>query len=118
MTEEEGAREMATRAARSSTPQTDPKTTTKAPTTYFEDPELDSAGNREANAKQTAAFLKTSGYKEADILGSNYDRWTFVTTNGGKYVLSKNGKEITTVSGPPYPNTEPEVEEEEGEEEE
>jgi hypothetical protein len=62
-------------------------------------------------------FLKSSGYRAADVIGSNEATRTFVTSNGGKYVLSPRGTKIRTLSGPLTPS---ELKEEEsgGDEEE
>ena len=79
--------------------------------------ERDSAGRLPASASLKATFLKLSGFKEADILGSNEDSRAFVTSTGGKYAVSKSGKSLRTLSGPPTPN-EKKAAEEEGEEEE
>jgi len=60
---------------------------------------------KKAPANATAVFLKLSGYEKEDILASNERTRTFVTSNGGKYVLGKGG--IRTLKGPDYPNFEP-----------
>lgn len=76
----------------------------------------DSAGNVPASDALTATFLKLSGYKEADLIGSNEARRCFVTSNGGKYVVTKSGKGIRPdFTGPDYPNLVPDDEEEEDE---
>jgi len=48
------------------------------------------------------AFLSRSGYKPTDILVFSNQSRTFVTSNGGKYQLTKNGG-IRTLKGPNYP---------------
>ena len=53
-----------------------------------------------------AKFLKVSGYDEGDLLDYDTRRRTFVTNNGGKYHLLKNGV-LRTTSGPYFPNYEP-----------
>lgn len=67
-------------------------------------PDADSAGNVPADKDLTGKFLKLSGYAEADLMGSNQARRSFVTTNGGKYVLIKKDKAVRVLSGPPTPN--------------
>jgi hypothetical protein len=52
-------------------------------------------------------FIKLSGYRERDVDKINQGRRTVLTTNGGKYVFTKNG--LRTLNGPKYPK---EVEEE------
>jgi len=47
-------------------------------------------------------FLKLTGYKSADILDQNDRRRVFVTTNGGKYQITKTDK-IRRLAGPAYP---------------
>lgn len=68
-------------------------------------PVRDSAGNAPASAELTNTFLKLSGYKAADISGSNQARRTFVTTNGGKYLVSKTGKALRHLLGPATPKS-------------
>jgi len=65
-----------------------------------------------ATPAQQERFLKLSGYKKEDILGSNRTG-VFVTDNGGKYSMDKAGKTLTTKAGPAYPNQEPEEADEE-----
>jgi len=65
-----------------------------------------------ASAAQIERFCKLSGYQKSDILGSNKNG-TFVTSNGGKYVMDKAGKKLKVSSGPAYPNLEPAEEEDE-----
>jgi hypothetical protein len=77
-----------------------------------DDPDVDSAGNRKANSKQIRAFLKVTGYKESDIIASTESRRTFVTENGGKYLLSPKGSKVRVIAGPAYPNILKEAEEE------
>jgi hypothetical protein len=50
-------------------------------------------------------FLKLTGYKASDIVGSNIARRTFVTSNGGKYIVNRNGKAVRVALGPDYPNS-------------
>jgi hypothetical protein len=61
-------------------------------------------------ATQTAVFLSRSGYDAADVEGHNEKTRVFVTSNGGKYVLTKDS--IRTISGPEYPKAVEEAEEE------
>lgn len=75
----------------------------------------DSAGNVAAPKSLLSAFLKLSGYDEADIIGSNESRRTFVTTNGGKYVVNKKGTVIRILQGPAYPKMVEAAEEEDDE---
>lgn len=65
--------------------------------------ELDSAGNRPADEELTKKFLQLSGYKVEAITGSNQARRTFVTSNGGKYAISKSLRAIRTIQGPDTP---------------
>jgi len=51
-------------------------------------------------------FLKLSGYRASDVIGSNPKARRFITSNGGKYALSPNGKSIRTLSGPDAPKQE------------
>lgn len=53
-------------------------------------------------------FLKLSGYRAGDVTGSNEDRRTFVTSNGGKYQLSPKGTQLKVLSGPLPPKAEEE----------
>jgi hypothetical protein len=53
--------------------------------------------------KNTGIFLKKSGYTKADLLSVNDQKRTFVTSNGGKYQLTKQG-EIRVLKGPNFPN--------------
>jgi hypothetical protein len=48
-------------------------------------------------------FLELSGYTKADIIGSNDERRTIVTANGGKYEVSKKGTRLRKLSGPDTP---------------
>lgn len=48
-------------------------------------------------------FLDLSGYKASDIIGSNDERRTVVTANGGKYEVSKKGTRLRKLSGPDTP---------------
>jgi len=66
-----------------------------------------------ATSAQTERFIKLSGYKAADIIGSN-KTGVFVTDNGGKYSMDKAGKVLTTKSGPAYPNQTADEEADEG----
>lgn len=59
-----------------------------------------------AEEKVLTVFLKKSGYSESDVLDYDARRRVFVTSNGGKYHLLKNGT-VRTVSGPYFPNYEP-----------
>jgi uncharacterized protein (DUF1330 family) len=52
-----------------------------------------------------ARFLKASGYSESDVLAHNPKTLTFVTSNGGKYVI--RGGKLRTLMGPPYPKERP-----------
>lgn len=52
------------------------------------------------DARVKAAFLKKTGYRESDILSSDYQRYTFVTKNGGKYQLNRKGTEVKVLQGP------------------
>lgn len=76
-----------------------------------------SASADEKKNKHRAAFLKVSGYKSSDILGTNEDTRTFVTANGGKYVISPKGTKIRVLSGPATPAMLEAAAEEEEEEE-
>jgi hypothetical protein len=53
--------------------------------------------------KNLGIFLKKSGYTKADVLSTNGQKRTFVTSNGGKYQLTKQG-EIRILKGPNYPS--------------
>lgn len=59
-----------------------------------------------ASDAQLARFLKLSGYKKSDVIGSNESRATFVTDNGGSYKLVEKGKRIEVLAGPPFPGAE------------
>lgn len=48
-------------------------------------------------------FVKRTGYGEADVLSANTERRTVVTSNGGKYALTRDGG-ITVLGGPTTPN--------------
>lgn len=76
-----------------------------------DDPRVDTAGNKAASKSQLASFLKITGYKQADVIGSNESRRTFVTSNGGKYVMNKKGTTVRVISGPVYPSVREEAEE-------
>jgi hypothetical protein len=52
-----------------------------------------------------AQFLKVSGYKEADVIGHSDERRTVVTSNGGKYEVSKKGTKLRKILGPDTPAT-------------
>lgn len=52
-------------------------------------------------------FLRLSGFNEGEILGVNYKSLTFVSTSGGKYQMSRDGKRVRKLSGPDYPNLHP-----------
>jgi len=68
----------------------------------------------EASEALKDRFVKLSGYKASDLIGSRGSTRTFVTSNGGKYQLNQKGNELTTLQGPPYPKEQPaEAEEEE-----
>lgn len=47
-------------------------------------------------------FLLLSGYEASAIISSNPVTKVFVTGNGGKYQLGKNG--LRRIMGPKYPN--------------
>ncbi len=47
-------------------------------------------------------FLARSGYEEKDVLAWSAQTLTFVTSNGGKYQLSRSGA-IRKIMGPDYP---------------
>lgn len=74
---------------------------------------LETPDSDEADAKQLDAFLKLSGYKKEDVIGSSKARQTFSTSNGGKYFITKSGRKIRIVSGPAYPKLREEAEEDE-----
>lgn len=57
----------------------------------------------EASPELTKRFLLLSGYTAADILGSSESRRSFVTHQGGKYVVSKSGKSLRKILGPNTP---------------
>lgn len=105
----ENARDFAAQASRSSS--SDAERSGRQVAVVRIDPELDSAGNRRAPKKDLDAFLKVSGYRASDVLGSNAANRTFVTANGGKYLLSPKGTRLRVLSGPPYPNSQEEAEE-------
>jgi hypothetical protein len=50
-------------------------------------------------------FLKITGYSERDIIGENPSTRVFVTSNGGKYVLSPKGTAVRTIQGPDAPQS-------------
>jgi hypothetical protein len=47
-------------------------------------------------------FLSASGFKASEVDGQNDRTRTFVTTNGGKYQLLRNGN-VRRVQGPRFP---------------
>jgi hypothetical protein len=53
-------------------------------------------------AKNLAVFLKRSGYEKSDVISASEAKRTYVTSNGGKYQLTKQG-EIRILKGPDYP---------------
>lgn len=59
-----------------------------------------------ASDKQLAAFLRITGFRKSDVIGSSKTRRTFVTANGGKYELSPKGKKVRVLSGPTPPGPE------------
>lgn len=69
--------------------------------TTSSDPE---AKPEEKEEKKTplSAFLAASGYKASDVLSHNDRTRAFVTSNGGKYQLTKAGK-VRRILGPAYP---------------
>jgi hypothetical protein len=56
----------------------------------------------EKTENAVAVFCSKSGYKPEDVLTNNPRLRTFVTSNGGKYQLLKNGS-IRILKGPDYP---------------
>jgi len=56
-------------------------------------------------------FLKLSGYKKSDILAWNEDRRTVVTTNGSKYQVSRDKKQLKILTGAVPPSATPATEE-------
>lgn len=48
-------------------------------------------------------FCSLTGYTDSDIVGVNLSRRIFVTSNGGKYSMSKSGKQIRREKGPLAP---------------
>lgn len=57
---------------------------------------------KKEDASLRGQFLKASGYKAEDILDQNDRRRVFVTTNGGKYQITKSGR-IRRLAGPTFP---------------
>jgi hypothetical protein len=70
------------------------------------DASVGAVNTQTAKKDQTAKFLKITGYEASDILGSNAERRTFVTKNGGKYELSPKGTRVRVLSGPNPPSSE------------
>ena len=56
------------------------------------------------NAPLRKNFLILTGYKVSDIIGFNEASRIFVTSNGGKYQLSKKGTQVKVLSGPNPPS--------------
>lgn len=52
-------------------------------------------------------FLSKTGYAEKDVLSYNERTRLFVTANGGKYQLARNGA-VRRLKGPNYPKHTPE----------
>lgn len=48
-------------------------------------------------------FLSLSGYDKGDVIGHSDERRTVVTSNGGKYEVSKKGSKLRKLSGPDTP---------------
>jgi hypothetical protein len=71
------------------------------------EPKGQSSDAAPATDKNTAVFLKKSGYKKGDVISVNAQKRTFVTSNGGKYQLTKQG-EVRILKGPNYPEMEAE----------
>ena len=57
-------------------------------------------------------FLELSGYKAGDVIGHSDERRTVVTSNGGKYEVSKKGTKLRKLAGPDTPASLAAVEEE------
>lgn len=62
--------------------------------------------NTEKKSSVVSSFLKVSGYERSDIAAFNAARRTVVTKNGGKYVVSKSGRQIKHLAGPLPPSVE------------
>lgn len=78
-------------------------TTPAAPQTKAErKAENASASTKRDEGALVDEFLKRSGYKREDVLGSSAERRTVVTSNGGKYVVARDGG-IMVLSGPATP---------------
>jgi hypothetical protein len=58
-------------------------------------------------------LLSLTDYKASDVVGYNPDTMTIVTSNGGKYILRRNGKAFRRISGPLAPSETATEEEEE-----
>lgn len=58
----------------------------------------------DSKASVVTSFIKLSGYEKADIAAYNTGRRTVVTKNGGKYVVSKSGKQLKHLAGPLPPS--------------
>lgn len=58
---------------------------------------------KERAAELKERFLKLTGYTEKDLLGFNPATRTFVTSNGGKYVLHPKGTSYRKLLGPDAP---------------
>ena len=61
----------------------------------------------------TGAFLRLSGYTKEDIFAYSAERRTVVTKNGGKYLVSKTGRQLKVLAGPMPPAFVEEAEQEE-----
>jgi len=59
--------------------------------------------------EQIEAFCKLSGYKSADIIGSNPTTRVFITSNGGKYALSASLKVLRSLNTVPTPKKQKEA---------
>lgn len=68
-------------------------------------------GPSDVSDKAMDRFLKLTGFDEDDVIGANADRRTFSTRQGGKYLLTKSGKQVRVISGPAYPKLREEAEE-------
>lgn len=60
--------------------------------------------------KLLSVFCRLSGYSREEIMGVNEKAFTFSTSTGGKYQLSRDGKKIRVLSGPPFPKQSPQTE--------
>lgn len=56
-----------------------------------------------ADAALIKDFCKASGYKPSDVAAVRASTRTVVTKNGGKYQVSKNGKNVRHILGPQVP---------------